>query len=196
MFIEQKKLPDIEFCRNAAPLSNKLAERKAEFDEALRDNFEKRGKLTVVCGPCAADDSAAMSEYLTKLKKISSDCANLLIAARIYTSKPHSDGQGYKGACFHLRNGDDADLTEGILRCRRLMIECIEIGFPVADELLYPELYGYFSDLVSYWFVGARSSEDSLHRAFASGLNVCCGVKNGTDGDIDKAVESLYAVSR
>lgn len=74
-------------------------------------------------------------------------------------------------------------------------MDCLEAGLPVADELLYPDLYEYFRDLVSYWFVGARSSENSLMRGIASGLDVCCGIKNGTDGEIDKAVDSVYAVS-
>lgn len=177
------------------PLGDKLNTLKRQFDEQIKENFVNRSKLMVVCGPCSADDPVAMCEYLHKLSDVQEKYPNLLIVARIYTTKPHSNGQGYKGTCFHEKITDKVDLEQGILRARKIMINCLELGLPVADELLYPELYPYFADLVSYWFVGARSSEDTLHRAIASGIDVCCGVKNGTDGDILKAVDSLYAIA-
>ena len=196
MFTEQKKLDSIKAYRKLVPLSDKLRRRKEQLDAQLKENFISRNRFVVVCGPCSADDPAAMEEYLLRLKAVADACPNLLVVARIYTSKPHSNGQGYKGAAFHLNINDSVDIDAGIVRCRQMMVKCIEIGLPVADEMLYPELYGYFEDLVSYWFVGARSSEDSLHRNFASGLDVCCGVKNATDGNIEKVVDSLYAVSK
>lgn len=196
MFAEQKKLPDVEYFRARVPLSAELQERKKRFDRELKENFVNRQRFVAVCGPCSADDPDAMDEYLTKLSEVSVVCKSLFVVARIYTTKPHSNGQGYKGSCFNLTTGDNEDLERGIIRCRKMMVKSIELGLPVADELLYTDLYEYFADLVSYWFVGARSSEDALHRSFASGLDVCCGVKNGTDGDISKVVDSLYAVSR
>ena len=196
MFTKQKKLKSVHTYKQLAPLSDELRKQKALFDELLKDNLISRKRFVVVCGPCSADDVTAMDEYLTKLKAIADECKDLLVVARIYTSKPHSNGQGYKGSVFHVRGDDDIDVDAGIIRCRQMMIRCLEIGLPVADEMLYPELYQYFDDLVSYWFVGARSSEDTLHRGYASGLEVCCGVKNATDGNIDKVVDSLYAVSK
>lgn len=196
MFVKQKKLPDVGVVRKNCPLSDKLTNIKRQFDELIKDNFVARNKLTVICGPCAADSYDSMSEYLRKLSRMQASYPDLLIVARIYTAKPHSNGQGYLGTCFHERVSDFADLEQGINRARGIMRECLELGLPVADELLYPELYPYFSDLVSYWFVGARSSEDALHRGFASGLDLCCGVKNGTDGDVCKAVDSLYAITK
>ncbi len=133
---------------------------------------------------------------MLRLKEVADSCPKLLVVARIYTAKPHSNGEGYKGTAFHLRLKDEVDLDEGIVRCRQMMVRCLEIGLPVADELLYPQLYDCTKDLVSYWFVGARSGEDSLHRDFASGLDVCCGIKNPIDGDIERCVDSIYAVSR
>lgn len=195
MFTEQKKLPSVEGVLEKSPLGNKLNELKQQFDKQLRENFETRRKLTVVCGPCSADNPMAMHEYLLKLKSTQDSHPNLLIVARVYITKPHSNGQGYLGTCFNEHISDLVDLEQGIMRARKIMIDCLKIGLPVADELLYPELYPYFADLVSYWFVGARSSEDTLHRSFASGLDVCCGVKNGTDGDILKVADSLYAVA-
>ncbi len=177
-----------------APMGD-LQNVKRSFDRTLKDNFNTRQRFVVVCGPCSADDPTAMEQYLRKLKRVSDKCDNLLLVARIYTSKPHSNGVGYKGSAFHLHTVENINIDEGILRCRKMMLKCLEIGLPVADELLYPYLYECFDDLASYWFVGARSSEDSLHRDIASGLDVCCGVKNATDGNIDKVVDSLFAVS-
>ena len=195
MFTREKKLQSVKNYKKLAPLNAKLRKQKALFDEQLKQNLISRKQFVVVCGPCSADDPVAMEEYLLKLKSVASECPNLLVVARIYTSKPHSNGQGYKGTAFQLTSNDCVDIDEGIIRCRKLMLKCLEIGLPVADEMLYPELYRYFDDLVSYWFVGARSSEDSLHRGFVSGLDICCGIKNSTDGNIDKVVDSLYAVS-
>ena len=195
MFTEQKKLQSAKSYKKLVRLNTELRKRKARFDEQLKDNLISRKRFVVVCGPCSADDPAAMEEYLLKLKAVADTCPNLLIVARIYTSKPHSNGQGYKGTVFHMNSNDSVDIDAGIIRSRQMMLRCLEIGLPVADEMLYPELYGYFDDLVSYWFVGARSSEDSMHRGFASGLDICCGIKNSTDGNVEKTAESLYAVS-
>lgn len=196
MFTEQKKLPNVEVTLKRYPLSKELKVKKSLFDEQIKNNFTDRKKLTVVCGPCSADNPLPMREYLTKLKQAQDNYPDLQIVARIYTTKPHSNGQGYQGTCFHGKIDEKIDLEQGIVRAREIMLDCLKIGLPVADELLYPSLYPYFADLVSYWFVGARSSDDTLHRSFASGVDTCCGVKNGLDGDISKAVDSLYAVSR
>lgn len=195
MFIERKKLSKPAFYKKKISLRGDLLERKREFDRLLIENMATRQKFVVVCGPCSADSPEAMREYLLKLKAVADDCPNLLVVARVYSSKPHSNGQGYKGSAFHLQRNEEVDLHGGIIRCRQMMLDCLQIGLPVADELLYPDLYECFEDLVSYFFLGARSSEDSLHRDLASGLDVCCGVKNATEGNVDKVVNSLYAVS-
>lgn len=195
MILKQKKLLSPCECRSLAPLSNELRLRKEQFDNLIKRNFADRQKFVVVCGPCSADSIAPMTEYVRKLKNAADGCPDLLVVARVYTTKPHSNGQGYLGACFYEKASDEADISQGIVRCRKMMIKCLESGLPVADELLYPDLYDYFSDLVSYWFVGARSSEDALHRSFASAFDVCCGVKNAVDGNIERLVDSLFAVS-
>ena len=196
MFIEQKKLPSVAEITARLPLSAELREAKERFDKQIKENFISRNRLAVVCGPCSADDAISMREYLQQLAALQGKYKNLLIIARIYTTKPHSNGQGYKGTCFNKRESDNVDIEHGIIRARQIMLDCLSLGLPVADELLYPELYPYFADLVSYWFVGARSSEDALHRSFVSGLDLCCGVKNGTDGDIIKVADSLNAISK
>ncbi len=196
MLTKRIKLPDEAWVKSQVPLDGALAEQKRIFDRRIIDNLTQKTKFTVVVGPCAADDEAAVNEYVGKLQAQCALYPDLLLVARIYTTKPHSASGGYLGRCFG-RGGDgaDVDFSEGILACRRMMINCIRCGLPVADELLYPSLYKYFDDLVSYWFVGARSSENVIQRDIASGLELCCGIKNGTDGSIEKAVASVQAVS-
>jgi len=184
-------LPSVEEIKQTCPLSEELEKRKKSWDKALANNMRQKSRFVVVCGPCSADDPKAVELYCEKLAALQKSYPNLFLVARIYTTKPHSNGQGYKGLCF----GGGSDIANGILQCRKMMIRVLELGLPIADELLYPELHGYFDDLVSYWFVGARSSEDSLHRNFASSLEVCCGVKNSTNGLVEGAVQSLQAVA-
>ncbi len=192
MFIQQKNLPTAAEVKLQLPIDSALQNFKLSCDESLRHNLVTKQKFVVVCGPCSADDPVAVKQYVTQLKQAASLCPNLLVVARVYTAKPRSNGMGYKGLCF---GEDGCDIANGIIACRKMMVECLKIGLPLADELLYPELYDYFDDLVSYSFVGARSSEDSLHRAYSSALDICCGVKNATDGDVEKVVQSLQAVS-
>lgn len=196
MLTKRIKLPDEAWVKSQVPLGGVLAERKRAFDCRIIDNLTQKTKLTVVVGPCAADDEVAVSEYVGRLQGQCELYPDLLLVARIYTTKPHSASGGYMGRCFGCgTTADSVDFTEGILACRRMMLNCIRCGLPVADELLYPALYKYFDDLVSYWFVGARSSENAIQRDMASGLELCCGIKNGTDGSIEKAVGSVQAVS-
>lgn len=185
-------LPSVDEIKKICPLSEELKNKKILWDKSLAQNMRQKTQFVVVCGPCSADNPEAVELYCEKLANMQSLFPNLFLVARIYTTKPHSNGQGYKGLCF----GDGRDLTNGIAQCRKMMIRAMESGLPVSDELLYPELHAYFSDLVSYWFVGARSSEDSLHRDFASSLDVCCGVKNSTNGLVEGAVQSLQAVAK
>ncbi|MCM1043612.1 MAG: 3-deoxy-7-phosphoheptulonate synthase [Corallococcus sp.] len=178
------------------PLQRKLAERKNEFDQILKTNFLKPQKFVVVVGPCSADNTEAMKEYLKQLKVIADRVKKkILIVARIYTSKPHSDGSGYKGIAFHENRFDQVNFNSGLVNARQLMLYCLEIGLPIADELLYPEHYFYFDDLVSYWFLGARSGCDPLHRDIASGVNTLVGIKNPTDGSLNQTILSVFAVN-
>ncbi len=189
MFIE-KNMPNVNELKKLLPLTDQLKQSKKKFDDSLKLNILNREKLIVVCGPCAADDVDAVCEYIDKLSILSKKYSNLLTVMRVYTSKPHSNGSGYRGMAF-----GDGNFEQGLLNCRKMMLHALSCGLPIADEILYPDLYFYLDDLISYAFIGARSSEDSLHRDFASGLEIPCGIKNGTDGSIDKVVDSLFAVA-
>ncbi len=194
--VSQIKLPSVREVRKILPLSSELKKRKEYFDRQIKLNITAKNRLAAVVGPCSADDVSAVGEFCRKLKNVS-DCIGdaVLTAVRVYTSKPHSDGEGYKGLAFYGKEGE-IDMAQGILNCRRLMIDCLQTGLPVADELLYPSLYPYFSDLVSWWFVGARSSEDAFHRSFASGLDTAVGIKNAVSGFHLQTAQSVYAATR
>lgn len=194
MFRQINMIPSVEEIRQWLPLPANLAKVKTEFDMQIRENMRTRKRFVVVCGPCSADDVKAVAEYVRFLKGQADLYPELLVVARIYTVKPHSDGTGYPGMLFG--GADGKDIVAGIVRCRKVMTDCLAAGLPIADELLFPELWDYFSDLVSYPFVGARSSEDTLHRAYASGLSVPVGIKNGTDGSVFKLASSVAAASR
>lgn len=195
MFEKQMKLPSVKEVQELCPLVEELKVKKAHFDEELAQNMQSRKRFVLVCGPCSADNPVALLNYCEKLKALQERHPNLLVVARVYTAKPHSANVGYKGLCFQKSVDSPCNLTEGIVACRKMILDVLKLGLPVADELLYPELYKYFSDIVSYWFVGARSSEDALHRGVASGLDLCCGVKNATSGVIENAVLGLKAVA-
>lgn len=195
MITNKIMLPKVEDLKRAVPLSAELKNTKESFDVLLKQNLQHRKRLVAVVGPCSADNPQAVLEYCEKLVQLQKRFPQLLVVARVYTTKPHSNGQGYNGLCFQAQEGQAPDLSVGIEVCRKMMISVLQLGLPVADELLYPSLAPYFEDLVSYFFVGARSSEDSLHRGAASALNVCCGIKNATNGLLSSVVNSLVAVS-
>ena len=194
MFKQINTIPSVAEIQQWLPVPQQLAVVKSQLDAQIRENMFTRKRMVVVCGPCSADDVKAVGEYVRFLKAQADLYPELLIVARIYTGKPHTDGSGYPGMLFG--GADGKDIVSGIVRCRRMMVDCLNVGLPIADELLFPELWQYFSDLVSYPFVGARSSEDTFHRAYASGLGVPVGIKNGTDGSIVKLVGSVAAVNR
>ncbi len=197
MFNKIKKITTAYQLKQDLPLTSKLIEKKQAFDAMLKANFVSKDKLVVVVGPCSADDPIAVREYCQRLKSLADKVADkIIVVARIYTSKPHSDGDGYLGLAFHNADGEVVDLENGLAQCRKLMIDCLEIGLPIADELLFCQHFDYFDDVVSYWFLGARSSLDTAHRNFASGLDTVVGIKNATDGNLLQTTQSIYAVSK
>lgn len=197
MFNVTKVISSPDELIESLPLNPALAERKAAFDKMLKDNFLSKEKFVVVVGPCSADDTVAVHQYCQKLKGLADKVADkIIVVARIYTSKPHSDGDGFLGLAFHDKADDKVDFEKGLTKCRQMMIDCLKVGLPVADELLFGEHCSYFDDLVSYWFLGARSSTDTLHRNYASGLETVVGVKNATDGNLLQTAQSLYAITQ
>ena len=182
--------------KNEYPLSDKLKAIKAKRDEEIRDIFTgKSDKFVVIIGPCSADNEDSVCEYVNRLAKLNERVSDkLMIIPRIYTNKPRTTGEGYKGMLHQPDPEQAPDLLAGIIAIRKMHIRAMqETYLTAADEMLYPENYRYLSDLLSYFAVGARSVEDQQHRLTVSGMDVPAGMKNPTSGDYSVMLNSIVA---
>ena len=178
------------------PLSDKIIKIKEERDAEIRDIFTgKSDKFIVIVGPCSADNEDAVCDYVNRLTRVNEKVSDrLMIIPRIYTNKPRTTGEGYKGM-LHQPDPDKApDLLAGIIAIRKMHIRAIEeTGLTAADEMLYPENRSYLDDILSYEAIGARSVENQQHRLTASGMNIPIGMKNPTSGDFLVMLNSVIA---
>ena len=192
----QRKLPIPKDVKGEFPLSEKMAQVKAERDEEIKAVFDGRSdKFILIIGPCSADHSEPVLEYISRLRKIADQVSDkIIMIPRIYTNKPRTTGQGYKGM-LHQPNPDaKPDMYQGLVAIRELHMAALrDYDFSCADEMLYPENYRYLSDLLSYVAVGARSVENQQHRLTASGIEVPVGMKNPTGGDLAVMMNSITA---
>lgn len=191
-----RKLPIPQDIKAEFPLSPALAARKAQNDKEIADIFTGAdNRFLLVIGPCSADREDAVIDYIGRLRVLQEKVKDkVLIVPRIYTNKPRTTGDGYKGM-LHQPNPEAApDLLKGIIAIRKIHLRAIaETGFSCADEMLYPENYRYLSDLLSYTAIGARSVENQQHRLTASGMDIPVGMKNPTSGDISVMMNSITA---
>ncbi|MBR3714935.1 MAG: 3-deoxy-7-phosphoheptulonate synthase [Clostridia bacterium] len=191
-----RKLPIPMDVKEQYPLKAEYAELKKERDREIADIFTgKDDRLVLVIGPCSADHEDPVLDYISRLVKVQEKVKDrILIIPRIYTNKPRTTGDGYKGMLHQPDPDKKEDMLEGIISIRRLHTRAIEeTGFFCADEMLYPENYRYLSDLLAYVAVGARSTENQQHRLVASGIDVPVGMKNPTGGDISVMLKSITA---
>lgn len=191
-----KKLPTPQEIREKYPLSEELAAIKKARDEEIRKVFTgESDKFLVIIGPCSADNEEAVLDYAGRLAKVNEKVGDkLILIPRIYTNKPRTTGEGYKGMMHQPDPEKKPDLLAGLLAIRKMHIHAIEqTGLTAADEMLYPENYRYLSDLLSYVAIGARSVEDQQHRLVVSGFDVASGMKNPTSGDFSVMLNSVYA---
>ena len=191
-----KKLPTPAEIRNQYPIDAAIQELKAKRDQEIRDVFTgKSDKFLAIIGPCSADNEDAVCDYLLRLRKVQDKIADkVLIIPRVYTNKPRTTGEGYKGMVHQPDPEKAPDMLAGLIAIRKMHIHAIqESGFTCADEMLYPENYRYLSDILSYVAVGARSVEDQQHRLTVSGMDVPAGMKNPTSGDLTVMLNSVYA---
>lgn len=192
----RKKLPSSAEIREQIPLSADLAVIKHQRDEEIKAIFRGESrKFLLVIGPCSADHPDPVMEYVGKLKEIGEQVKDqIMIVPRIYTNKPRTTGDGYKGMLHQPDPEKDANVLDGIAAIRKLHISVLkETGFSTADEMLYPDNLNYLSDIMSYIAVGARSVENQQHRLVASGIDVPTGMKNPTSGDMGVMLNSIYA---
>ena len=195
-FTFNKKLPIPKEIKAMYPLSPENAAKKAQRDKEIRDVITGADdRFLVIIGPCSADNEPAVMDYLHRLVPIQEQIKDkCIIIPRIYTNKPRTTGEGYKGMVHQPDPEAAPDLLEGLIAIRKLHIRNIEeTGLTAADEMLYPENWWYLADLLSYVAVGARSVEDQQHRMTVSGFDVPAGMKNPTSGDMTVMLNSVVA---
>lgn len=191
-----RQIPSPEAIRAQVPLSPELAAAKAVLDGDIRAVFTgDSSKKVLVIGPCSADNEEAVMAYVCRLARVQEKVAErLILIPRIYTNKPRTTGEGYKGMLHQPDPTEAPDMHKGIYSIRRLHIRVLaETGLTTADEMLYPENYSYLEDLIGYHAVGARSVENQKHRLTASGVDKPVGMKNPTSGDLKVMLNSVKA---
>lgn len=194
--IFKRKLPIPKEIKEQYPLTAGLAQVKARRDKEIADVFTgKSGKMVLIIGPCSADREDAVLEYCERLAKLQEAVSDkLVLIPRVYTNKPRTTGDGYKGLLHQPDPRKTSDMLEGVIAIRRLHTNVLaNTGLPTADEMLYPDNYRYLSDLLSYVAVGARSVENQEHRLTSSGIDIPVGMKNPTSGDISVMLNSIMA---
>ena len=191
-----RKLPIPQDVKKEYPLTERMEQVKAARDESIRAVFEGNSdKFILVIGPCSADHREPVLEYISRLRKIEEQVSDkIIIVPRIYTNKPRTTGQGYKGMLHQPDPEAKPDMYKGIVAIRELHMAALrDYDFSCADEMLYPDNYRYLSDLLSYVAVGARSVENQEHRLVASGIGAPVGMKNPTGGDLSVMMNSIVA---
>ena len=191
-----KRLPTPAEIREQYPFPEKLAELKQARDAEIKDVITgKSSKFLVIIGPCSADNEDSVCDYISRLAKVNERVKDkLILIPRIYTNKPRTTGEGYKGIVHQPDPEKQPDFLAGLIAMRKMHIRAVEESeLTAADEMLYPENWRYISDILSYVAIGARSVEDQQHRLTASGFDVAAGMKNPMSGDLSVMLNSVYA---
>lgn len=191
-----RKLPSPEEIQQSIPLSAEAAAAKIHRDLEIANIFSgKDNRILLIIGPCSADREDAVIDYITRLVPLQESVRDkILIVPRIYTNKPRTTGDGYKGIASQPDPTERPDMVKGLISMRHMHVRAVnETGFTCADEMLYPGNDGYLADVLSYVAVGARSVENQQHRLVASGLAVPVGMKNPTSGDLSVMLNSITA---
>ena len=181
------------------PLTGNLNEIVEKCNAALKAIFDGRSdKFLLIIGPCSADNEDSVVEYVNRLRALADKVSDkLFIVPRVYTNKPRTTGDGYKGMLHQPNPGEKPDMFKGIIAIRELHMRVLrETGMAAADEMLYPENYKYLDDMLGYVAVGARSVENQQHRLTASGIEVPVGMKNPTSGDLQVMLNAIHAAQR
>ena len=190
------EIPLPELIRDRYPVTAEMQKIKARRDEEIQDIFLlKSDKMLLIIGPCSAHHEDAVCEYIVKLSKLQEEVEEkLVLVPRVYTNKPRTTGEGYKGMAHQPDPEKNPDVAEGILAIRKMHIRILcESHLTAADEMLYPGNFPYLEDVLSYVAVGARSVENQEHRLTISGLGVPAGMKNPTSGDVSVMLNAIRA---
>ena len=192
-------LPSPEEIIAKYPLREDLKEKKKDFDKAIADVFTgKSDKFLAVIGPCSADNEDSVLDYVTRLAKVADEIKDkIIVIPRVYTNKPRTNGDGYKGLLHQPDPEKKPNVHEGLVAIRKMHLRVAEeTGMFTADEMLYPDNLGYLDDVLSYIAVGARSVENQQHRLTSSSAEVPVGMKNPTSGDMSVMLNAIYAAQQ
>ena len=192
-------LPSPEEIKDRFPLPAEFKALKQERDQAISDVFTgKSDKFLVIIGPCSADNEDSVSDYVNRLTRVQEKTKDrLILIPRIYTNKPRTTGEGYKGMLHQPDPEKKPDMHEGLIAIRKMHMKVLtETGLSTADEMLYPENLTYLDDVMSYIAIGARSVENQQHRLTSSGCDVAVGMKNPTSGDMSVMLNSVVAAQQ
>ena len=192
-------LPSPEEIIAKYPLREDLKEKKKDFDKDIADVFTgKSDKFLAVIGPCSADNEDSVLDYVTRLAKVAYEIKDkIIVIPRVYTNKPRTNGDGYKGLLHQPDPEKKPNVHEGLVAIRKMHLRVVEeTGMFTADEMLYPDNLGYLDDVLSYIAVGARSVENQQHRLTSSGAEVPVGMKNPTSGDMSVMLNAIYAAQQ
>ncbi len=191
-----RKLPIPQQIKNRYPLDENMLSVKQQRDNEIKSIFEgKNDKFLLIIGPCSADNRESVLDYISRLRLLQDEVADkIFIIPRLYTNKPRTTGDGYKGMLHQPDPDENPDMLKGIIAIRDLHMSALrDYGFTCADEMLYPENHRYLSDLLAYVAVGARSVENQQHRLVSSGIDEPVGMKNPTSGDLSIMMNSITA---
>jgi len=191
-----REMPDVREILDTIPVPEALKKVKEIRDKEIMSVFKRESeKFLVIIGPCSADNEDSVCEYVSKLSKLQDEVKEkLILIPRIYTNKPRTTGEGYKGMAHQPKPSEAPNMVKGLKAIRKMHIRALkESHLSAADEMLYPGNYPYLADLLSYVAIGARSVENQLHRLTVSGLDIPVGMKNPTGGDLEVMLNSVQA---
>lgn len=182
----------LDIAASAAATQNVNAARAA-----LTDILSGRDqRLIVVVGPCSIHDPKAAMDYAHKLKALADELKDqLFIVMRVYFEKPRTT-VGWKGLINDPHMDDSFQIEKGLHLARQLLIDLNELGLPCGTEALDPITPQYLGDMIAWSAIGARTTESQTHREMASGLSSPVGFKNGTDGDLDVALNAMLSAAQ
>ena len=189
-------MPGVKDILETIPVPDGLTKIKERRDLEIKSVFNRESeKFLVIIGPCSADNEDAVCDYVSRLARLQDEVKeNLILIPRIYTNKPRTTGEGYKGMAHQPKPSEEPNMVKGLKAIRKMHIRALkESHLPAADEMLYPGNYPYLADILSYVAVGARSVESQLHRLTISGIDVPAGMKNPTSGDLEVMLNSVQA---
>ena len=194
--LSEETLITPEKLKELAPASGRALETVSGGRLAIKRILQRRDpRLFLIVGPCSIHDVSAAMEYAQRLKRLADEVSDsLLLVMRVYFEKPRTT-IGWKGFINDPRMNDSFNITEGLSRARKLLVDLAEMGLPTSTEALDPVTPQYLQDLISWSAIGARTTESQTHREMASGLSSAIGFKNSTDGGLEVAINALQSVS-